>query len=156
MSEILNAAEKKLNGLLRLLCPRVILYALLVGRLPFEENTTEGLYRRIISGNFGCPSHVSPEACSLLRGILHTSPLKRLGPLQIKQHPWYEANGGSARAPAEGTQHPNVVSIRAIPPLPSYHKLLETKSPSVSATFVFLASAICAQVMRQQRLRADP
>ncbi|OEH80673.1 CAM snf1 domain-containing protein [Cyclospora cayetanensis] len=51
----------------------VILYALLVGRLPFEESTTEGLYRRIISGHFGCPSHLSPEACSLLRGILHTT-----------------------------------------------------------------------------------
>ncbi|CDI80494.1 CAM kinase, SNF1 family, putative [Eimeria praecox] len=65
----------------------VILYALLVGRLPFEENTTEALYRSIVSGQFGCPDYLSPEAASLLRGILHTCPLKRLGPLQIKQHP---------------------------------------------------------------------
>ncbi|KAL8428710.1 hypothetical protein ACSSS7_007054 [Eimeria intestinalis] len=70
----------------------VILYALLVGRLPFEEETTAALYRSIVGGKIDLPPFLTPEACSLLQGLLNTSPLKRLGPLQIKQHPWLSAN----------------------------------------------------------------
>ncbi|PFH32004.1 putative histone kinase SNF1 [Besnoitia besnoiti] len=67
----------------------VILFALLAGYLPFEDRSTDGLYRKIIKGDFECPEWVSDLAQDLLRRLLETDPTKRLRPECIKRHPWY-------------------------------------------------------------------
>ena len=40
----------------------VILYAMVCGYLPFEDPNTTALYKKIISGEFSIPKHITP-AC---------------------------------------------------------------------------------------------
>ena len=56
----------------------IILYALLCGTLPFDDRNVTVLFRKIKSGQFYIPSHLSPSVVDLLKSILqvgmcHTS-----------------------------------------------------------------------------------
>jgi serine/threonine protein kinase len=68
----------------------VILYAMIVGHLPFEDSNTSQLYRKITSGHFQIPSFVSESAKMLLGGILQTDPKKRMSVSDIKRSRWYQ------------------------------------------------------------------
>ena len=48
----------------------VVLFTMLAGHLPFEETNTNALYRKILSGEYKCPNHMSLPARNLLAGIL--------------------------------------------------------------------------------------
>ena len=67
----------------------IILYAMLVGYLPFIEKNEEVICEKIIQGKFDIPSHLSPSAIDLLKKILINDPKKRLDINQIKSHPWF-------------------------------------------------------------------
>ena len=67
----------------------VILFALLCGHLPFDEETIPALFSKIRKGIFVVPTHVSPEARDLLIAILQVDPLKRLTTSQIRHHAWF-------------------------------------------------------------------
>jgi 5'-AMP-activated protein kinase catalytic alpha subunit len=67
----------------------IVLYAMLSGFLPFDDDDTEKLYKKIIDGKFSVPDFVSTEARDLLNGIINKNPNKRMNLPQIKQHPWY-------------------------------------------------------------------
>ena len=68
----------------------VVLYAMLCGYLPFEDDNNDELYNKIIKGKFDIPNHVSDKAKDLLNKILVTNPKKRLNISQIKNHPWFQ------------------------------------------------------------------
>ncbi|KAI8143585.1 kinase-like domain-containing protein [Fennellomyces sp. T-0311] len=75
----------------------VILYAMLCGYLPFDDdpcnpdsNNINQLYRYILSTPPTFPHHVSSEAQDLLRQILVADPEKRCTLDTIQQHPWLE------------------------------------------------------------------
>ena len=68
----------------------VVLYAMLCGYLPFEDDNNDELYNKIIKGKFEIPNHVSDKAKDLLNKILVTNPKKRLTIPQIKNHPWFQ------------------------------------------------------------------
>lgn len=55
----------------------VTLYAMLVGYLPFEDQNTAVLYKKIIVGEFEMPDHLSTLAREALRAILQIDPKKR-------------------------------------------------------------------------------
>ena len=69
----------------------VVLYAMLCGYLPFEDedNNNDALYDKICEGKFEIPNYVSEKARDLLNKILTTDPKKRLTIYQIKNHPWF-------------------------------------------------------------------
>ncbi len=67
----------------------MILYALLCGSLPFDDENIRALFRKIKSGSYSIPSHVSPGARELLQRMLIVDPLKRMTIPQVMQHPWY-------------------------------------------------------------------
>ena len=69
----------------------IVLYAMLCGYLPFEDedNNNDVLYDKICKGKFIIPNHVSEKARDLLNNILTTDPKKRLNIFQIKNHPWF-------------------------------------------------------------------
>ena len=71
-------AGKRYNGLdVDIWSSGVTLYAMLVGYLPFEDQNTAVLYKKIIVGEFEMPEHLSPLAQQALKAILQTDPKKR-------------------------------------------------------------------------------
>jgi serine/threonine protein kinase len=52
----------------------VILYVLMAGYLPFEEDDLPTLYDKITAGQFSCPYWFSPGATSLIHRILDPNP----------------------------------------------------------------------------------
>lgn len=67
----------------------VILFTLLCGFLPFEDEDTPKLYDKILKGKFTIPSHVSSEARDFLKRILTVDPEKRVNFEEIKAHRWF-------------------------------------------------------------------
>ena len=68
----------------------VIMFALLCGYLPFEEEDTQLLYRKILNADFHIPRFVSTQAKDLIRGILCVDIVKRMTIQQIYQHAWWK------------------------------------------------------------------
>lgn len=76
----------------------VILYAMLCGFLPFDDDPSNPdsdninqLYRYILSTNLMFPSHVSIDARDLLAKMLVPDPTKRCSLDYIIKHPWLES-----------------------------------------------------------------
>ncbi|KAM3136190.1 hypothetical protein pb186bvf_011649 [Paramecium bursaria] len=66
----------------------IILFAMVCGYLPFEDQNTNELYKKIIACDISIPKHVSVECKDLLLKILNTDPTKRYNIQQIKNHKW--------------------------------------------------------------------
>lgn len=69
----------------------VVMYTLLVGRPPFETDDVKDTYKRIRMLQYAFPedTRVSPNAQSLIRGILCTDPYQRPSLTAILQHPFF-------------------------------------------------------------------
>ncbi|KAI0594631.1 protein kinase SNF1 [Biscogniauxia sp. FL1348] len=67
----------------------VILYVLLVGRLPFDDDHIPSLFAKIQRGVFTIPHWVKPDAASLIRKMLQTNPVQRATIEEIRQEPWF-------------------------------------------------------------------
>lgn len=70
----------------------VILYALLCGTLPFDDASIPNLFKKIKSGLYTLPSHLSPGARDLIPRMLVVDPVRRANISEIRQHPWFQAN----------------------------------------------------------------
>lgn len=68
----------------------VVVYTLLIGRPPFETDDVKDTYKRIRAIQYAFPddSNVSPEAQSLIRGILQLDPRQRPSLDAILKHPF--------------------------------------------------------------------
>lgn len=96
----------------------IILYALLVGSLPFREDDTEKLYDLILSCKVKYPSFLSAGATDLLRHLLVRDPAKRASCAEIKRHPWFLVDyagddARSLRKPAFYNKGPSVPLARS-------------------------------------------
>ncbi|CAI9729816.1 serine/threonine-protein kinase BRSK2-like isoform X1 [Octopus vulgaris] len=69
----------------------VILYALLVGALPFDDDNLRNLLEKVKKGVFHIPHFVPPDCQNLLRGMIEVDPEKRLTLEEIHRHPWVTA-----------------------------------------------------------------
>lgn len=67
----------------------VILYAMTVGYLPFEDPDTNKLYKKILESDFIIPGYVEKSAKELIKSLLKTEPAQRIKIPEIKMHPWY-------------------------------------------------------------------
>lgn len=67
----------------------VILYALLTGHLPFDDENIRQLLKKVKSGKYIMPDNISRSAQDLIRRILVVDPSKRLNMKQIMSHPWF-------------------------------------------------------------------
>eukprot|EP00177_Eucheuma_denticulatum_P003126 GFKZ01005637.1.p1 GENE.GFKZ01005637.1~~GFKZ01005637.1.p1 ORF type:complete len:516 (+),score=68.53 GFKZ01005637.1:723-2270(+) len=67
----------------------VIVYALLCGTLPFDDESIPYLFRKIKGGIYILPSYLSDSSKDLISKMLVTDPLKRINIDEIRQHPWF-------------------------------------------------------------------
>ncbi|KAH7337919.1 kinase-like domain-containing protein [Pyrenochaeta sp. MPI-SDFR-AT-0127] len=67
----------------------VILYVLLVGRLPFDDEYIPTLFKKIAAGNYSIPSYLSPGAVSLIKKMLMVNPVHRITIPELRQDPWF-------------------------------------------------------------------
>ena len=67
----------------------IVLYCMLVGALPFDDEDIHILYQQIREGKFYLPSTLSNEGIDLLKRLLIVDPEKRISISEIKKHPWF-------------------------------------------------------------------
>ncbi|CAA3017419.1 SNF1-related kinase catalytic subunit alpha KIN10 isoform X1 [Olea europaea subsp. europaea] len=70
----------------------VILYALLCGTLPFDDENIPNLFKKIKGGIYTLPSHLSPGARDLIPRMLVVDPMKRMTIPEIRVHSWFRAH----------------------------------------------------------------
>ncbi|KAI8805349.1 kinase-like domain-containing protein, partial [Cladochytrium replicatum] len=66
----------------------VILFALLCGHLPFDDENMKELYKKIASGSYTIPDYLMPNARHLIGRLITVDPKKRATLDEILQHPW--------------------------------------------------------------------
>ena len=81
---------KKYNGFkIDIWSTGIILYAMVCGYLPFEDNDNEILFRKILECNLEYPDNLSDNVIDLMNKILVTKPERRINIEGIKKHPFY-------------------------------------------------------------------
>ncbi|KYN39139.1 Maternal embryonic leucine zipper kinase [Trachymyrmex septentrionalis] len=70
----------------------VLLYALLCGFLPFDDNNLENLYKKILSGKYEEPYWLSNNSKMLIKSMLQIDPVKRITIHELCRHPWITGN----------------------------------------------------------------
>lgn len=92
----------------------VILYALLCGTLPFDDEHVPTLFRKIKSGIFPIPEYLNKQVVSLLCQMLQVDPLKRATIEEIKKHEWFQKELPSYLFPSPVEQDSNVIDTGAV------------------------------------------
>jgi carbon catabolite-derepressing protein kinase len=67
----------------------VILYVMLCGRLPFDDEFIPALFKKISNGVYTIPNYLSPGAKNLLTKMLVVNPLNRITIHEIMQDEWF-------------------------------------------------------------------
>ncbi|XP_033975538.1 serine/threonine-protein kinase BRSK1 isoform X7 [Trematomus bernacchii] len=89
----------------------VILFALLVGALPFDHDNLRQLLEKVKSGVFHMPHFIPPDCQSLLKGMIEVNPEKRLTLEAIQKHAWYL---GGRNEPCPEQPPPRRVCVKRI------------------------------------------
>ena len=85
--------QRMLNGV------GVVLYVMMVGKLPFQERTLSRLVCKIVSGTYELSKSLSPTLRDLLQRMLKPNPGKRIQLIDIVKHPW--VTSGNSRHPRD-------------------------------------------------------
>ncbi|KAJ2353576.1 Serine/threonine-protein kinase, partial [Coemansia sp. RSA 2618] len=91
----------------------VVLYVLVCGKVPFDDQSMPALHAKIKRGHVEYPAWLSPECRHLLSRLLVVSPLRRATMGEVVRHPWMCK--GYDRAPAN--------HLPARTPLVSLHQI---------------------------------
>ena len=67
----------------------IILYAMLVGDLPYADSKEKIIYQNIMTHNYYYPETMSDDAVDLIEHMLKINPKERYGFKEIKAHPWF-------------------------------------------------------------------
>ncbi|KAI9126104.1 hypothetical protein K1719_003522 [Acacia pycnantha] len=68
----------------------VILYVLLAGFLPFQDDNLMAMYKKIYRGDFKCPPWFSSDARRLITKLLDPNPSTRITISKIMDSPWFK------------------------------------------------------------------
>lgn len=68
----------------------VILYVLLAGFLPFQDENIMAMYRKIYRGDFKCPPWFSSDARKLITKLLDPNPSTRITTTKIMESNWFK------------------------------------------------------------------
>jgi len=95
----------------------VILYVLLVGRLPFDDEYIPALFKKIAQGNYMVPNYLSSGAVRLIKRMLQVNPVNRITVPEIRQDPWFNKDLAEyLQPPVEDFKDTGVDSSKAIDP----------------------------------------
>ncbi|KAL3869068.1 hypothetical protein ACJMK2_041795 [Sinanodonta woodiana] len=92
----------------------VILYALLCGTLPFDDEHVPTLFRKIKSGIFAIPDYLNKEVVTLLCQMLQVDPLKRASIKEIKEHEWFRKDLPLYLFPPDADQDASIVDMEVV------------------------------------------
>ncbi|XP_052359467.1 maternal embryonic leucine zipper kinase isoform X5 [Oncorhynchus keta] len=73
----------------------VLLFALLCGYLPFDDDNCMVLYRKITRGSYNNPHWLSPGSILLLNQMMQVDPKHRVTIRQLLDHPWTMSGYGT-------------------------------------------------------------
>ncbi|KAG6820295.1 hypothetical protein H0H93_002733 [Arthromyces matolae] len=96
----------------------VILYALLTGRLPFDDKNVRVLLSKVKSGKYDMPAWIDPLARDLLEKMLVVDVHSRITMPDILAHPWFTLSSSPGSAPTP-EQIETDLAITQLPPSPS-------------------------------------
>ncbi|KAJ6611185.1 hypothetical protein B0H10DRAFT_1882913 [Mycena sp. CBHHK59/15] len=129
----------------------IILYCLLTGTLPFDDDDENVMRQKIIIGEFEDPEWLSNESRDLIKSILQQDPTKRLPISQILAHTWFTGptvvpvradtidshlSSSEASEASDSTFHFSDDVYSSTPTTPDEHefKLDEPKGPAIHRT----------------------
>ncbi|KIW08998.1 uncharacterized protein PV09_00896 [Verruconis gallopava] len=116
----------------------VILYAMLAGYLPFDDDPAnpEGdninlLYKYIVSTPLTFPEYVTPHARDLLKRILVPDPRKRADLFEVARHSWLSEYAHVVAFITSSTTSPSDISNTTVPPEDAFDQPHLARSASV-------------------------
>ncbi|KAF7690183.1 5'-AMP-activated protein kinase catalytic subunit alpha-2 isoform X1 [Silurus meridionalis] len=92
----------------------VILYALLCGTLPFDDEHVPTLFKKIRGGVFYIPEYLNRSVASLLILMLQVDPLKRATIKDIREDEWFKQDLPSYLFPEDASYDSAVVDEEAV------------------------------------------
>ncbi|XP_016378520.1 5'-AMP-activated protein kinase catalytic subunit alpha-2 [Sinocyclocheilus rhinocerous] len=92
----------------------VILYALLCGTLPFDDEHVPTLFKKIRGGVFYIPEYLNRSVASLLMLMLQVDPLKRATIKDIREHEWFKQDLPGYLFPEDPSYDTTVVDEEAM------------------------------------------
>lgn len=110
--EIINGAEEGYSGVkIDAWSCGIILFLLLTGNLPFQNEDMTQLYEQINRCKVDYPSWMPSQARDLISHLLEKDPEKRYSLEQVKAHPWflvdYESAENVLKHQSSQMSHPN-------------------------------------------------
>ena len=92
----------------------VILYALLTGTLPFDDESVQILFKKIRSGVYLTPEYLSRPVANLIERMLTVDPLKRATIKDIIEHEWFKVNLPDYLFPKPTQENLSIVDVEAV------------------------------------------
>ncbi|KAL5107235.1 5'-AMP-activated protein kinase catalytic subunit alpha-2 [Taenia crassiceps] len=92
----------------------VILYALLCGTLPFDEEHIPTLFKKIKAGFFHMPEWLGASVRDLLKKMLTVDPIKRISIDDIRKHPWFVIDLPLHLFPQERDEDASIIDKEAV------------------------------------------
>ncbi|KAF1746762.1 hypothetical protein GCK72_023219 [Caenorhabditis remanei] len=92
----------------------VILYALLCGTLPFDDEHVPSLFRKIKSGVFPTPEFLERPIVNLLHHMLCVDPMKRATIKDVIAHEWFQKDLPNYLFPPINESEASIVDIEAV------------------------------------------
>ncbi|OZC08967.1 kinase domain protein [Onchocerca flexuosa] len=103
----------------------VILYALLCGTLPFDDEHVPSLFRKIKAGIFPIPDHLEKQVVNLLLHMLQVDPMKRATIKDVIQHDWFQKDLPAYLFPPINDSEASIVDIEAVKEVTRRYGVLE-------------------------------
>ncbi|KAG4304413.1 hypothetical protein PORY_002123 [Pneumocystis oryctolagi] len=92
----------------------VILYVMLVGRLPFDDEFIPTLFKKINGGIYTIPPFLSVDAKELLTQMLVVDPIQRITLQEIRKNKWFNLNLPDYLRPFDESEEKNEVDDRIV------------------------------------------